>query len=102
VSDRLRELVGDPYADLHDCDPYPALLADAERLLAELKDAQERGETHPMSAPWSNVADDIRDTEATIADLRAKIDAGITTAVQDKARQLEDEQEWSQPLPEHF
>lgn len=91
MSDVAREMLGDPYADLYDVDPYPAILKelkDSEASLVEYIANPDPDKLPCFCAPWSTPEADLADVRRQIADLEAKIAAGITTAVQDRARQL--------------
>ncbi len=79
MSDRMRELVGDPYADLYDLDGYPAMLSEAKLALAQLL----HHPTPPDLPPWSDINQEIACTKRDIAEMEAKVARGIVTAVQE-------------------
>jgi len=89
MGDVMRELVGDPYADLYDCDGYPALLAGAISGLADMMAHKEAGTVPDYLPPWSDLDTEIAATEKEIAELDAKVKAGILHPVQERAMVLE-------------
>ncbi len=54
-----------------------SLLENYERLLVELRNCQETNAEHPITAPWSNIVDDIAELERNITELRTKINTTV-------------------------
>ncbi|MGH7175678.1 MAG: hypothetical protein ACREGR_04965 [Minisyncoccia bacterium] len=89
MGDVMRELVGDPYADLYDCDSYPSYLAGAVSGLQDMLTHKEAGTVPDYLAPWSDLDTEIAAAEKQIAELEAKIACGILHPVQERAMVLE-------------